>query len=55
MTLFQNLCNQCYNPMKEPLDNVVRHGCCINPECPNFGLVQIPAEDMARHRSPSHP
>ena len=39
-----NSCNQCHKQMtiETPFDVMV----CHNPECPNYGLLQVSVEDM---------
>lgn len=47
-------CNQCSNSMKElVLDGGVRFmgfHYCTTPDCPNFALLQVPAEDMPEQK-----
>lgn len=44
-------CNQCQQELtlgRIKIDATQRYHCyvCCNPECPNYGLLQIPREDM---------
>jgi hypothetical protein len=42
-------CNQCGEQLAKVIgqDDIYLH-CCNNPKCPNYALVQIPAEDITR-------
>lgn len=39
-------CNQCGTPLWMSSKNGHKLGFCIEPECPNYGLFQMPIEDM---------
>jgi hypothetical protein len=52
----KNSCNQCHEQLKivdiilyveEPHDVDRVFGACISPACPNYGIVQVPAEAMS--------
>jgi hypothetical protein len=45
-------CNQCMNEMEYSAQlKEVQIPVCSNPNCPNFGLLQISSERMAEHEN----
>ena len=44
-------CNQCFSNLKTVKYNGIEQedvGCCVNPACPSYSLLQISAEKMPK-------
>lgn len=45
-TKSMNTCNMCFKQMEGIIQGHLSASFCVNPECPNYALYQIPMETM---------